>query len=136
MNLFWAFFYNVVTIPIAAGALASLGIVLNPVIASIAMSLSSVTVVLNALRLRSYKPRYSQIKKEEKTMEKTLLIEGMMCQNCARHVEGALKKVDGVTTVTVDLQGKKALVNATKDIDQATFAKAVETAGYRLKAVK
>lgn len=69
-------------------------------------------------------------------MEKTLLIEGMMCQNCARHVEGALKKVDGVSKVTVDLQGKKAQVSVTKDIPQATFAKAIDDAGYTLKAVK
>jgi len=136
MNLFWAFFYNVVTIPIAAGVLVSLNIVLNPVIASIAMSLSSVTVVLNALRLRSYKPHYSKNMKEENHMEKTLIIEGMMCGNCARHVEGALKSVDGITRVVVDLKGGKAVIGLNKDVDQHTLAAAIDHAGYTLKAVK
>ncbi len=69
-------------------------------------------------------------------MEKTLIIEGMMCGNCARHVEGALKKVDGITSVVVDLKGGKAVVGFSKDVDQHTLANAIDEAGYTLKAVK
>ena len=149
-NLFWAFFYNVVCIPLAAGVLyPGFGIRLSPMIGAAAMSLSSVTVVLNALRLNFFQtkrrttaaadnnhaepvPAAVQATKEENTMEKTLKIEGMMCAHCQKHVHDALSKMDGVTGVTVDLEGGKAAVKATRDIPQSEFADVIKEAGYEL----
>ena len=127
-NLFWAFFYNSIGIPVAAGVLyPALGITLNPMIAAAAMSLSSVCVVSNALRLRGWKgsapvrrgetPANTQSEpaapaaqhnEEEPTMKKTLSIEGMMCAHCAAHVEKALNALPGVTAA-VDLAFFRAL---------------------------
>lgn len=161
-NLFWALIYNVICIPLAAGILyPAFGIKLSPVIGAAAMSLSSVCVVMNALRLRFFKPDHgaeisaeqtaaavssdrkdheaadsaaaqSVQEKEAITMEKTLKIEGMMCAHCQKHVHDALAKMDGVTDVTVDLEGGKADVKATHDIPEADFRKVIEDAGYEL----
>lgn len=146
-NLFWAFFYNSIGIPVAAGVLyPALGITLNPMIAAAAMSLSSVCVVSNALRLRSWKgsapvrrgetPAHTQSgpaapaaqhNEEESTMKKTLSIEGMMCAHCAAHVEKALNALPGVTAA-VDLAGSSAVV--TGDVSDEALKKAVADAGY------
>ena len=161
-NLFWALIYNVICIPLAAGILyPAFGIKLSPVIGAAAMSLSSVCVVMNALRLRFFKPDHGAEISAEQTaaavssdrkdheaadsaaaqpvqekeairMEKTLKIEGMMCAHCQKHVHDALAKMDGVTDVTVDLEGGKADVKATHDIPEADFRKVIEDAGYEL----
>ena len=147
LNLFWAFFYNSIGIPVAAGVLyPALGITLNPMIAAAAMSLSSVCVVSNALRLRGWKgsapagrgeaPANTQSEpaapaaqhnEEEPTMKKTLSIEGMMCAHCAAHVEKALNALPGVTAA-VDLAGSSAVV--TGDVSDEALKKAVADAGY------
>ena len=143
-NLFWAFFYNAVCIPVAAGALAVFGgPQLNPMIAAAAMSMSSVCVVSNALRLKLFKPRHTgdgiehtskttlQHKKEEPTMKK-IVIEGMMCQHCVAHVREALSKLPGVTA-EVDLDSKTATVTG-EATDEALTA-AVTEAGYQVVSI-
>lgn len=161
-GLFWAFFYNVVCIPVAAGALMHWGIHLNPMFGAAAMSLSSVSVVTNALRLKGFKPTVAvkskaateagivQLKslgmvpvnagKDNKnisitggsTMEKVLKVEGMTCAHCQKHVTNALAKLDGVTAVDVSLEAKTATVKADRDIPVAEFEKAITDAGYEL----
>ena len=141
-NLFWAFIYNIIGIPLAAGLLyPAFGIKLSPMIGAAAMSLSSVCVVMNALRLRSFQPEHRAINRsegqesapeEEKTMQKELKIEGMMCQHCQKHVHDALAKMAGVTEVTVDLEGKKASVTMDREIGEAEFKAVIEEAGYEL----
>ena len=157
-NLFWAFFYNSVGIPIAAGALyPAFQITLNPMLAAAAMSLSSVCVVSNALRLRGWKgsrpvkaaaldnsaamtdnrrvtTAAPAAQQEETAMKKTLTIEGMMCAHCAAHVEKALNALDGVGSVTVDLAGKTAVV--TGDVSDEALKKAVADAGYQVTDIR
>ena len=147
-NLFWAFFYNSVGIPVAAGVLyPSLHLLLNPMIAAACMSLSSVCVVSNALRLRLWKPRLKSVSgaapsaaehktipnEEEPTMKKTVTIEGMMCAHCAAHVEKALNALPGVKA-TVDLAAGTAAVEG--DAADDAIRAAVTEAGYTVKDIR
>ena len=139
-NLFWAFIYNVIGIPLAAGAfIGLLGWQLNPMFAAAAMSLSSFCVVTNALRLNLFKmhdPEVNKNEKEIKTMEKTLNIEGMMCVHCEMHVRKALEALDGVKEVSVSHETGKAVVTAENPIYDDELTKAVEEQGYQVKNIK
>lgn len=140
-NLFWAFFYNCIGIPIAAGLFYPLfGWKLNPMFGSAAMSLSSIFVVTNALRLRNFKYRSQAAKREEKgeqkKMEKTMQIEGMMCEHCAGRVTKALEEIAGVTKVTVNLEDKSALVETAQEVSEDTLKKAVTEAGYEVTGIR
>ena len=139
-NLFWAFIYNVIGIPLAAGAfIGLLGWQLNPMFAAAAMSLSSFCVVTNALRLNLFKmhdPEVNKSKKEIKTMEKTLNIEGMMCVHCEMHVRKALEALDGVKEVSVSHETGKAVVTSENPISDDELTKAVEKQGYQVKNIK
>ena len=149
-NLFWAFFYNAIGIPLAAGVFyTALGWKLNPMFAAAAMSFSSVFVVTNALRLKLFQPDFRKEKgrtikiqnsekrenKEEWKMKKVLTIEGMMCGHCTSRVEQALNAIDGVTA-EVSLDNKTATVSSTKEISQETLVKAVTDAGYTVVDVQ
>ncbi len=145
-NLFWAFFYNAIAIPVAAGVLyLPFGIQMNPMLGAACMSLSSVCVVSNALRLRTWKSSLSQAKKEEietkkeeniikeeTAMKKVMTIEGMMCMHCSGRVDKALNALEGVTAV-VDLEAKTATV--TGDISDELLRKTVEDAGYTVVSI-
>ncbi len=126
-NLFWAFIYNVIGIIFASGVLyASYNISLNPMIASLCMSFSSVFVVLNALTINLFKIDY----KEEKEVEYKINVEGMMCNNCKRHVEEALKNVKGVKDVLVSLEEKYAKVVCKDKVSKDSLIEAIKEAGY------
>ena len=156
-NLFWALFYNSICIPVAAGVLVPCGITLNPMIGAAAMGFSSVFVVGNALRLRTWKPSERKGRgatpvaapavtvtetgaeagteaatqpEGRTTMEKKLNVEGMMCQHCVAHVKGALEGVEGVGEVTVDLEAGTATAACAEGVTDEALIAAVKGAGY------
>lgn len=166
-NLFWALFYNAICIPVAAGALAFMGVNLNPMIAAAAMSLSSVCVVSNALRLRGWKPKFSAPLPEspvtasaettpvvqmeasnqeaegtlapsekEIIMEKTLHVEGMMCEHCVKRVKKALEGVDGVEEAIIDLEAGTATARLTRDVPNDELKAAVVEADYEVTSIE
>ncbi len=151
-NLFWAFFYNSIGIPVAAGALYGFGLVLNPMLGAAAMSLSSVCVVSNALRLNFFKPKQAgvsglpqnnepcaqsaQPKGEPVMTEKTIHIEGMACGHCTARVEKALAEVPGVASVKADLEGKCAKVTLNAPVEDATLTATVTDAGYEVTGIE
>ena len=142
-NLFWAFLYNTIGIPLAAGALIPIfGWTLNPMFAAAAMSLSSFCVVSNALRLNFVKFHKQNKKqnnkptiglKEENKMEKTLKIDGMMCGHCEAHVKSALEAIDGVESAKVSHESGTAVVTLCKEVDDAVLKSAVEAEGYKVQ---
>ena len=158
-NLFWALFYNSICIPVAAGVLVPWGITLNPMIGAAAMGFSSVFVVGNALRLRTWKPSErrgreatpaaapavavtvteaaAEVKTASETasegrttMERKLNVEGMMCQHCVAHVKAALEGVEGVGEVTVDLDAGTATAACAEGVTDEALVAAVKGAGY------
>ncbi len=134
-NLFWAFIYNAICIPVAAGAFYSLGVTLNPMLASAAMSLSSFCVVMNALRINLFKTGNKE-KKEIKTMKKTLFITGMMCPHCEARVKKTLEALDGVTEADVSHEKGTAVITLSKDVSDEVLKKAIDDQGYGLKEIK
>ncbi len=143
-NLFWAFFYNALGIPLAAGVFTNLfGWTLNPMFAAAAMSLSSFSVVTNALRLNFVKIKDKKSKnapvaapenntKEQTNMKKTIKIEGMMCGHCEAHVKAALEAVDGVVSAEANHTSGTATVTLSADVPDSKLAAAVKEAGYKV----
>ena len=148
-NLFWAFIYNIIGIPLAAGVfIGVLGWQLNPMFAAAAMSLSSFSVVTNALRLNFFRMYDSKrdhkiknkiritTKKETKTMTKTLKIEGMMCGHCEMHTKKALEALDGVTEALVSHKTGTAVVTLEKSISDDVLIQAVADQGYQVTDIQ
>lgn len=134
MNLFWAFFYNIIGIPVACGIFYPIfGLKLNPMIGAAAMSLSSVCVVSNALRLRKFQSNFKEEKKKMNT--KIIEIEGMQCNHCKMSVEKALNELDGITKVEVNIESKKAIIEINKKIENNKIKEAIEKVGFTVKSI-
>ncbi|HAB01212.1 MAG TPA: Cu2+-exporting ATPase, partial [Ruminococcaceae bacterium] len=138
-NLFWAFFYNTIGIPLAAGVFIPLGLTLNPMFGAAAMSLSSFCVVSNALRLNlcklydarhDHKLKKTQKKENHSTMEKTMKIKGMMCGHCEATVKKALEALDAVEKAEVDHKTGTAVVTLRQAADDRLLKETVESKGY------
>ncbi len=147
LNLFWAFFYNIIGIPLAAGVFYPvLGWQLSPMFGSAAMSLSSVCVVSNTLRLRKFKSRFKQEhcgccplenqEKDVKEMKKVMTIEGMMCTHCTGRVQQVLSALEGVSAVEMSLENKTATVTLTGEVSEQVLVDAVTNAGYQVVSVE
>ena len=157
-NLFWAFIYNVALIPVAAGLYASLGLTMSPMLGAAAMSISSFTVCMNALRLNLIKPyeaKYDKAKsdirkrlsvineefkiekmiKEKEKMEKTITIEGMMCGHCEATVKKALEALEGVVSAEVSHDKGTAVVSLEKDVSDDVLTRAVEDKDFKVTGI-
>ena len=141
-NLFWAFFYNAICIPVAAGVFITLtGWQMSPMLGAAAMSLSSFFVCMNALRLNTFSMHdaskdIKRKKKEKKTMEKTLEITGMMCGHCEMAVKKALEAVDGVESADVSHEKGTAVVTLSKEVSNDVLKKTVEDKDYTVTSIK
>lgn len=141
-NLFWAFFYNAICIPVAAGVFIHLtGWQMSPILGAAAMSLSSFFVCMNALRLNTFSMHdaskdIKRKKKEKKTMEKTLEITGMMCGHCEMAVKKALEAVDGVESADVSHEKGTAVVTLSKEVSNDVLKKTVEDKDYTVTSIK
>ena len=140
-NLFWAFIYNAIGIPLAAGAFIHLfGWTLSPMFGALSMSLSSFCVVTNALRLnmtRIYSVKSRKMKSKVKTkedydMERIIKVDGMMCHHCEMRVEKALSEIDGVAAVKADHEKKEVRITLTKNVDESLLKKQIEKEGYKV----
>ena len=133
-NLFWAFFYNVIMIPVAAGAFSPLGFSFQPWLAALCMSLSSLFVVGNALRLLLYKNK--KFLKDDKFMKKIVHIEGMCCEHCAKRVEDKLSTAKNVVSVDVKLKKKIAVIRSREDVSNEEITALVTDAGYSVTEIE
>ena len=135
-NLFWAFIYNIIGIPLAAGALYPFfQIKLNPMFGAAAMSLSSVCVVSNALRLRFFKPQQPEPINPAPIYEYAFSIPDMMCNHCTSRVSSALNNIDGIINCDVRLDTKTAFIQATKPLDPNNIIKVINESGYEAKEI-
>lgn len=148
-NLFWAFFYNALFIPVAAGVFSKYGLTMNPMWGAAAMSLSSFFVVTNALRLNLFKMKDAthdkkikkqalpeERKEENQSMEKEFVVNGMMCEHCEGRVQKALMELDGVENAKADHNANCVTITCSKDVSNDTIQKAIEEAGYEFVGEK